>query len=85
MIKGGNPNDVAKEWLKANPDAVTPWLAGVTTFDGGDTCGCGEGCAGKLNREVAGRRYRVLRRFVHSGRHVECRPFDSGLQRCADA
>ena len=23
-------------WLKANPDAVTPWLEGVTTFDGGD-------------------------------------------------
>ena len=36
VIKGGNPNEVAKEWLKANPDAVTPWLAGVTTFDGGD-------------------------------------------------
>jgi glycine betaine/proline transport system substrate-binding protein len=36
VIKGGNPNDVAKEWLKANPDAVTPWLDGVTTFDGGD-------------------------------------------------
>lgn len=26
----------AKEWLKANPDAAKPWLAGVTTFDGGD-------------------------------------------------
>src|SRR5262245_6453412 len=36
VLKGGNPNDVAKEWLKANPDAVTPWLAGVTTFDSGD-------------------------------------------------
>jgi glycine betaine/proline transport system substrate-binding protein len=36
VLKGGNPNDVAKEWLKANPDVVTPWLAGVTTFDGGD-------------------------------------------------
>ena len=36
VLKGGNPNEVAKEWLKANPDAVTPWLAGVTTFDGGD-------------------------------------------------
>ncbi|MDR7033595.1 choline ABC transporter substrate-binding protein [Mesorhizobium sp. BE184] len=36
VIKGGNPGDVAKDWLKANPDAVTPWLAGVTTFDGGD-------------------------------------------------
>ena len=36
ILKGGNPNDVAKEWLKTNPDAVTPWLNGVTTFDGGD-------------------------------------------------
>ncbi|CAN5249891.1 choline ABC transporter substrate-binding protein [soil metagenome] len=26
----------AAEWLKANPDAVKPWLEGVTTFDGGD-------------------------------------------------
>lgn len=26
----------ATDWLKANPDAVTPWLQGVTTFDGGD-------------------------------------------------
>jgi len=36
VLKGGNPNDVSMEWLKANPDAVTPWLAGVTTFDGKD-------------------------------------------------
>ena len=36
VLKGENPNDVAKEWLKANPDAIKPWLAGVTTFDGGD-------------------------------------------------
>ena len=36
ILKGGNANDVAKEWLKAHPDAVTPWLAGVTTFDGSD-------------------------------------------------
>jgi glycine betaine/proline transport system substrate-binding protein len=36
VLKGGNANDVAKAWLKANPDAVTPWLAGVTTLDGGD-------------------------------------------------
>ena len=36
ILKGGNPDDVAKEWLKANPDAATPWLEGVTTFDGGD-------------------------------------------------
>ncbi|AWC22902.1 choline ABC transporter substrate-binding protein [Aminobacter sp. P9b] len=36
ILKGGNANDVAKEWLKANPDAATKWLDGVTTFDGGD-------------------------------------------------
>ncbi|MGE0279675.1 MAG: choline ABC transporter substrate-binding protein [Rhizobiaceae bacterium] len=36
ILKGSNANDVAKEWLKAHPDAATPWLDGVTTFDGGD-------------------------------------------------
>ncbi|HWK67311.1 MAG TPA: choline ABC transporter substrate-binding protein [Rhizobiaceae bacterium] len=36
ILKGGDANTVAKEWLKANPDAITPWLNGVTTFDGGD-------------------------------------------------
>ncbi|MFM2318833.1 MAG: choline transporter substrate-binding protein [Pseudomonadota bacterium] len=29
-------NDAAKEWLKKNPDAVKPWLEGVTTKDGKD-------------------------------------------------
>ena len=33
---GQDPADAAKDWLKANPDAATPWLDGVTTFDGGD-------------------------------------------------
>ncbi len=33
---GKDPADAAKEWLVANPDAVTPWLDGVTTKDGGD-------------------------------------------------
>jgi glycine betaine/proline transport system substrate-binding protein len=33
---GAKPEDAASAWLKANPDAVTPWLAGVTTKDGGD-------------------------------------------------
>lgn len=31
-----DPAAAATEWLKANPDAATPWLDGVTTFDGGD-------------------------------------------------
>jgi glycine betaine/proline transport system substrate-binding protein len=36
ILQGTDANDAAMEWLKANPDAVTPWLEGVTTFDGGD-------------------------------------------------
>jgi len=33
---GTDPEEAASAWLKANPDAVTPWLDGVTTQDGGD-------------------------------------------------
>ncbi|EXL04434.1 choline ABC transporter substrate-binding protein [Aquamicrobium defluvii] len=33
---GADPKAAATAWLKANPDAITPWLQGVTTFDGGD-------------------------------------------------
>jgi len=33
---GTDPNDAAKAWLAANPDAIKPWLDGVTTKDGGD-------------------------------------------------
>ncbi len=33
---GQDPNDAAKAWLAANPDAMTAWLDGVTTIDGGD-------------------------------------------------
>ena len=33
---GAQPEEAAKAWLKANPDTLTPWLAGVTTLDGGD-------------------------------------------------
>jgi len=33
---GAEPKAAATAWLKANPDTVTPWLNGVTTFDGGD-------------------------------------------------
>ncbi|WP_298610222.1 choline ABC transporter substrate-binding protein [uncultured Thiothrix sp.] len=29
-------NDAAKDWLKKNPDAIKPWLEGVTTKDGKD-------------------------------------------------
>ena len=31
-----DPADAAKTWLKANPDAATVWLDGVTTQDGRD-------------------------------------------------
>jgi glycine betaine/proline transport system substrate-binding protein len=37
VLKDGmDPKESAKTWLKANPDAVKPWLEGVTTIDGGD-------------------------------------------------
>jgi glycine betaine/proline transport system substrate-binding protein len=36
ILKGGDANTVATEWLKAHPDVAKPWLDGVTTFDGGD-------------------------------------------------
>ena len=31
-----DPKVTAQAWLKANPDAVKPWLEGVKTADGGD-------------------------------------------------
>jgi len=36
ILKGGDAQKVATDWLKANPGAVDAWLNGVTTFDGGD-------------------------------------------------
>ena len=33
---GEDPDEAAAAWLKANPDALGPWLDGVTTRDGGD-------------------------------------------------
>jgi glycine betaine/proline transport system substrate-binding protein len=33
---GKDAKVAATEWLKANPDAIAPWLEGVTTFDGSD-------------------------------------------------
>lgn len=33
---GQDPMAAAKAWLSANPDAATPWIAGVTTVDGND-------------------------------------------------
>ena len=36
ILGGTEADQAAMDWLKANPDAVTPWLEGVTTVDGGD-------------------------------------------------
>ncbi|MGV8938962.1 MAG: choline ABC transporter substrate-binding protein [Allorhizobium sp.] len=36
LTDGEDPEKAATEWLKANPGAIEPWLAGVTTKDGGD-------------------------------------------------
>src|SRR3546814_16436038 len=33
---GKNEKDAATEWLKANPDVLDGWLAGVETIDGGE-------------------------------------------------
>jgi len=33
---GTDPREAAKAWLAAHPDVIEPWLAGVTTKDGGD-------------------------------------------------
>ena len=49
ILKGGDANTVATEWLKANPDAVTPWLDGVTTFDGGDAAAAVKAALGRLS------------------------------------
>ncbi len=34
ILGGESAKDAATAWLKAHPDALTPWLAGVTTIDG---------------------------------------------------
>ncbi len=36
LKNSADPKETAKEWLKAHPEVVKPWLEGVTTFDGGD-------------------------------------------------
>ena len=33
---GKDPAEAATAWIKANPDVLNTWLAGVTTKDGGD-------------------------------------------------
>ena len=34
ILGGEDPKDAATAWLKANPQAIEPWLSGVTTIDG---------------------------------------------------
>jgi glycine betaine/proline transport system substrate-binding protein len=34
ILDGEDPKTAATAWLKANPNAVGPWLSGVTTLDG---------------------------------------------------
>lgn len=36
VLEKENPQNVAKEWIKANPAILDQWLSGVTTFDGQD-------------------------------------------------
>jgi glycine betaine/proline transport system substrate-binding protein len=36
LDEGKTGDQAAADYLKANPDVLTPWLAGVTTFDGKD-------------------------------------------------
>jgi len=36
LDQGQEPKAAATAWLKAHPDAVAPWLDGVTAFDGED-------------------------------------------------
>ncbi len=42
-----DPQVAAKAWLTANPDAIKPWLAGVTTKDGGDAVAAVDKALGK--------------------------------------
>ena len=46
ILKGEDANAAALLWLKANTDAVAPWLDGVTTFDGGDAAAAVKGSRG---------------------------------------
>ena len=36
LDEGLDPDDAVKQWLAEHPETFEPWLAGVTTLDGGD-------------------------------------------------
>ncbi|MCO6178972.1 choline ABC transporter substrate-binding protein [Ciceribacter sp. RN22] len=46
LDEGKDPEVAATEWLKANGSAVEPWLAGVTTKDGGDALAAAKSAIG---------------------------------------
>ncbi len=46
ILGGTEADQAALDWLKANPDAVKPWLEGVTTVDGGDAMAAVMGAIG---------------------------------------
>jgi glycine betaine/proline transport system substrate-binding protein len=43
---GEDPNKAAAAWLKAHPETLDAWLAGVTTMDGGDGMAAVKGALG---------------------------------------
>ncbi len=45
-MTGRRPRTRPSEWLKANPGVLDGWLAGVTTFDGGDGLAAVKGSLG---------------------------------------
>lgn len=46
LDEGAGPDEAAAEWLAANPDALAPWLEGVTTREGGDALAAARGALG---------------------------------------
>ena len=46
LDEGEDATDAATAWLKANADAIGPWLDGVTTIDGGDAMAAVSGALG---------------------------------------
>ena len=46
LDEGEDATDAATAWLKANADAIGPWLEGVTTIDGGDAMAAVSGALG---------------------------------------
>ena len=58
---GKEPEEAATAWLKANPAALDAWLAGVTTFDGGDGLAAVKGIWASEARPTPAPRHRDAR------------------------